>query len=424
MTLTLSPASFREVPYMGVIFVVAEAAKLGFTNGDPDWCNLGQGQPEVGTIEGAPERIDAIRMAPGDHAYGPVTGSIAMRQAVADHYNRLYRIDRRSRYTAENVAICAGGRLALSRLLAALGPVSVGYQTPDYTAYEDMLAYHAHRITPVLVPTSAEDGFKVSPQRFKQLVEEHRLGAYLVSNPCNPTGQLLEETELENYLQTARANGCVLLLDEFYSHYIYEADGSPGKRPVSAARVIEDVDRDPVLIVDGLTKNFRYPGWRVGWIVGPRNIVEQVGRAASAIDGGPPAAMQRAAAEVLAPARADQETQAVREVFARKRRLMLDALTGLGVRIPWVPRGTFYVWGDVSALPAPFNDADAFFRAALQRRVMVVPGRFFDVNPTGNRPPNPDYRHWMRFSFGPPEENVRLGLSRLTQMLATHTPAA
>lgn len=75
------------------------------------------------------------------------------------------------------------------------------------------------------------------------------------------------------------------------------------------------------------------------------------------------------------------------------------------------------MWADVSRLPAPFNDADTFFRRALDRRVMVVPGRFFDVNPTRDRPPNPEYGHWLRFSFGPPEQNLRLGLTRLIQML-------
>ena len=82
--------AFRPIPYMGVIWVVAEAMKLGFHNGHPDWCNLGQGQPEVGEMEGAPPRPSEIEMAPGDHAYGPVSGTHELRQAVADHYNRLY----------------------------------------------------------------------------------------------------------------------------------------------------------------------------------------------------------------------------------------------------------------------------------------------------------------------------------------------
>jgi aspartate/methionine/tyrosine aminotransferase len=68
----------------------------------------------------------------GDHAYGPIGGTDALRQAVADHYNRLFRRGHREKYSASNVAIASGGRLALSRLLAALNDVRIGYQTPDY----------------------------------------------------------------------------------------------------------------------------------------------------------------------------------------------------------------------------------------------------------------------------------------------------
>lgn len=89
--------AFRPIPYMGVIYVVAEAMKLGFWNGNPDWCNLGQGQPEVGEMDGAPPRIKEILMEPGDHAYGPIAGTNELRQAVADHYNRLYRQGKRTK---------------------------------------------------------------------------------------------------------------------------------------------------------------------------------------------------------------------------------------------------------------------------------------------------------------------------------------
>lgn len=410
---------FRKVPYMGVIYVVAEAAKRGFVNGDPDWCNLGQGQPEVGPLQDAPERIQIIPAQPIDHAYGPVGGVLMLREAVAAYYNRTFRVGRASKYTAENVAIAAGGRLALSRLLAALGDVRIGYQTPDYTAYEDMLAYHTHRLTPVHVPTHASHQFKVSSQRFSSVVREQRLRAYLVSNPNNPTGSLLQGVELDEYLETARATGCMVLMDEFYSHYVFEKNGTPRQRPVSIAEHIEDIEKDPAVIIDGLTKNFRYPGWRVGWIVGPKDIIEEVVRAASAIDGGPPTVVQRATVEVLSAGRAEQETAAVRAAFARKRQLLKTELTSLGVQFLQGSRGTFYLWGDISALPAPLCDADRFFERALEHRVMIVPGRFFDVNPGGHRPADPDYSKWARFSFGPSEDNVRLGLSRLRTLITS-----
>jgi hypothetical protein len=177
------------------------------------------------------------------------------------------------------------------------------------------------------------------------------------------------------------------------------------------------VDRDPVLVVDGLTKSFRYPGWRLGWAVGPPDLVEALGRAASAIDGGPSRAVQRAALAVLEPERADRETAAVRRAFARKRNLMSAALAELGVAVNPPPEGTFYAWGSLAALPPPLDDAMTFFRRALERRVLTVPGAFFDVNPGRRRPGPSRFRRWMRFSFGPPEDNVRLGLERLKEMV-------
>ena len=116
-------SAFREQPLPGPAFVLREASKRGYTGGDPSWCNLGQGQPQLGPIPGAPDRPAMLRLEDSDYAYGPVGGTHAMRQAIADHYNRLYRCGLRSQYSAENVAVSAGGRLALSRILSALGTV-------------------------------------------------------------------------------------------------------------------------------------------------------------------------------------------------------------------------------------------------------------------------------------------------------------
>src|SRR3954469_23036821 len=107
-----APSAFRQLPFMGVIHVNVEAMKVGYRMGDPAWSNLGQGQPEVGDITGAPPRFDSLRIDPADHAYGPVEGVPELRQSIADHYNRLYRRGKSSQYTADNVAVAAGGRLA------------------------------------------------------------------------------------------------------------------------------------------------------------------------------------------------------------------------------------------------------------------------------------------------------------------------
>lgn len=410
--------ALRDVPYMGVIFVVDEAHKRGFWNGHPDWSNLGQGQPEVGPLPGAPPRLQSLELAPEDHAYGRLEGVDDLRAVVADHYNRLYRRGLGSRYSAENVCIASGGRLALTRAMAALDAVNVGYQLPDYTAYEDMFNVHLGRLQPVAVPTSPDDGFALMPERFRREAADHGLRAFVFSNPCNPTGALVDGDRLRDLVAAARDLGVTLLLDEFYSHYVYGQDGTPAAGPVSAASWVEDVDRDPVILFDGLTKCFRYPGWRLGWAVGPRAMVESMARTASAIDGGPSRIVQRAALDVLEPERADAETAALRQAFAAKRNAMVESLESLGVRFAGRPRATFYCWGSLEALPAPFDDAMEFFWRALDYRVMTVPGRFFDVNPGKRRPGPSAYESWMRFSFGPPMDNMRMGLERLADMLA------
>ncbi|UTP41613.1 pyridoxal phosphate-dependent aminotransferase [Phenylobacterium sp. LH3H17] len=396
---------------------MAEASKRGFFNGNPDWSNLGQGQPEVGDLDGAPPRLSQIEVAPQDLAYGPVNGVDALRQAVADHYNLTYRQGRTSKYAKENVSIAQGGRLMLSRILAVLGPVNVGYVVPDYTAYEDMLDYHRHRLTPVAIRTQAEDGFRLTAEMVAAAVESHGLGAVLFSNPNNPTGQLLAGDDLDRVVAMCRARGCLAVVDEFYSHYIFDEEGAGADGPVSASAFVDDVDADPVLLVDGVTKNLRYPGLRLAWAVGPRDIIETLGRAASAIDGGASVPVQQAVAGLLDPALMDQETTAVRAAFARKRRLMLDQLRALGIGFPAAQRGTFYLWGSVENLPAPLDDAMTFFTHALARRVMVVPGPYFDINPGRMRRGPSPLRQWVRFSFGPPEGNMLEGLDRLRTLI-------
>ena len=328
--------AFREVPYMGVIWVVAEAHKRGFWNGNPDWCNLGQGQPEIGEMEGAPDRLRSVVIEPEDQAYGPINGTDEMRQAVADHYNRYYRRDKKP-YTVANVGIAQGGRLMLSRVFGAVQG-RMGYQVPDYTAYQDMMDYAASRLEPVLIPTIEENNFSIPATEFAEAART--LDSFLISNPCNPTGHVIQGGELASYCETARREGCTLIMDEFYSHFIYEGE-QPGSGPVSSAEFVDDPDTDPILVIDGLTKSFRYPGWRVGWVLGPPEVIETLGRAASAIDGGPsrvsqPGENREASASVLACAPTGKCTwRSVRRVHgASTAATMSSAMSCAVSRIP------------------------------------------------------------------------------------------
>jgi N-succinyldiaminopimelate aminotransferase len=413
-------SAFRAVPRTGVIYVTTEAGRAGYHPGDENWCNLGQGQPETGPLPGAPPRVPSVDVDPGDLEYAPIPGIWELREAVAGLYNRLYRRGLPSQYAAENVSISGGGRAALTRAAASLGSVNLGHFLPDYTAYEELLdIFKAFTAIPILLEGERGYGFTVDDLRRE--VQGRGLGALLMSNPCNPTGKVVQGEELARWVALARQLDCTLLLDEFYSHYLWSS--RPGVLPVeSAARYVEQVDRDPVVIFDGLTKNWRYPGWRVTWTVGPRAVIETLSSAGSFLDGGGNRPLQRAAIPLLEEAHVVAETRAVHEVFLDKRHLMVSRLERLGVRFDHHPEGTFYAWGNVGGLPAPLNDGMSFFRAALADRIITVPGEFFDVNPGKRRSgARSRFRSYVRFSFGPARPVLEKALDRLEGLIARHT---
>lgn len=407
----------RYVPYMGVIWATNEASKLGYYNGHPDWCNLGQGQPEVGTIPNAPARINQILLEPSDHAYGPLGGTIEVRQAICDYINRTYRKGK-SQYSIDNVSFASGGRLSLTRFFSIIADCArVGYKNPDYTAYEDYLNLIRQRCVLIELRADESEAFHISPERFDRFIHQEKIDAFVFSNPCNPTGELIPDNELKKYIESARSNNCLLGIDEFYSNYIYNEDGSPADGPVSALRHIEDIENDPVVVFDGLTKGFRYPGWRAGWIVGPKHIIEMINRAASAVDGGPSTCAERATIDALMPGQAEEELSAVRAEFAYKRKLLLDGLSELGIHPVKAPLGTFYLWCSVRDLPGDLSNGEKFFYECLNEKVMTVPGHFFDVRPYRTRPAEEPLRHWVRFSFGPDRKTIETALTRIKKVV-------
>ncbi|MBN9160176.1 MAG: aspartate aminotransferase [Myxococcales bacterium 68-20] len=411
------PHAFRPVPKTGVIYVTTEATKLGFSSSDPDWCNLGQGQPETGELPGAPQRVHSVAISPDDQEYAPVAGLWELREAVASLYNRLYRKGLPSQYSAENVCISGGGRTALTRAAASLGSINLGHFIPDYTAYEELLdIFKAFTSIPILL--DGDRGYSFTADDLRREVLGRGLSAVLLSNPCNPTGKLIAGEELDRWVGVARELDCTLLLDEFYSHYIYR--GRPGSLPVeSAARYVKDVDKDPVVVFDGFTKNWRYPGWRITWALAPKSVVERFASAGSFLDGGGSKPLQRAAIPLFDDDYVTKETLAIQNAFRDKRDRMLSRLERMGVRFDRVPDGTFYAWGNVANLPEPLNDGMGLFRAALTKKVITVPGEFFDVNPGKRRHGRASrFREYVRFSFGPSAESLELAMTRLEELIA------
>jgi aspartate/methionine/tyrosine aminotransferase len=406
---------FRSVPRTGVIYVMHEAAQNGFTYENPEWSNLGQGSPETGAIPDAPPRIESIPISAPDRQYSPIEGNLALRQAVADYYNAHFRQGKASQYSAENVSIAGGGRMALTRLASALGNVNMGHFIPDYTAYAELLGiFKAFTAIPILLEGSR--GYHITLTDLEEEILGRGLSALLVSNPCNPTGQVVEGNELHSWCRLARTCSCSLILDEFYSHYLY--DGELG-RTVSAAAYVEDVDSDPIIVVDGMTKNWRYPGWRISWTLAPRDVIDAIGSAGSFLDGGANHPFQTAALDLLQPEFARQETLAIQKHFRKKRYYVLERLKRMGIGVEVDPAGTFYVWANLERLPAPLHDGMNLFKEGLKEKVITIPGIFFDVNPDKRRF-HARYEHYCRISFGPEMEKLELGLDALERVIAKY----
>lgn len=134
-----------------------------------------------------------------------------------------------------------------------IGDVNVGYFLPEYTAYEQMLSIFK-RFVPIPTTLEEESNYHIDPQTVKKEIAGRGLGVIVASNPRNPTGQVIQDCDLKELVSIAKERHTTLVMDEFYSSYIY--DGEPGKT-VSISQHVEDVNEDPVIIIDGLTKNFR-----------------------------------------------------------------------------------------------------------------------------------------------------------------------
>ncbi|RMY23478.1 hypothetical protein D0867_02028 [Hortaea werneckii] len=398
----------------GVVWTTERAYEHGFLENPKGWANLGQGAPEVeDDIEGCFERPHTINVSMSGREYGPTAGIKPLRQKVAELYNAHHRQGKESQYTWEKVCIVPGGRAGLIRIAAVLGNAYLGFFIPDYTAYNEMLSLFRN-FAAVPIPLNREDQYHINPDKIS---EEIRRGTsvILTSNPRNPTGKMVANPELARIQDLCRDH-TTLVMDEFYSGYNYTTDCDG--QVISAADNVKNVDEDDVLIIDGLTKRFRLPGWRVAWILGPKAFIKALGSCGSYLDGGTNVPFQEAAIPMLEPPKVRNEMRSLQRHFRDKRDYVVERLTRMGFDLPYVPDSTFYLWLDLKQLPEGINDGLNFFQACLEEKVIVVPGIFFDLNPSRRRDLfDSPCHHFVRVSYGPLMETLKAGLDGFERVL-------
>lgn len=247
---------------------------------------MGQGAPETGPLPGAPSRDFTMTIPEAELEYAPVTGLPELREKVAAYYNCLYRQGKDSQYTMENVCIVPGGRAGITRIMAILGTCQVGFFTPDYTAYEQALGLFL-RVSPSPLLHRDVNEAIMPAKEFDFECSGRGLGAVLLSNPANPTGQSIEGERLKEYVDISRSTNtslmyvsvlcmCVLSLsvvttllrvgnlcfsmDEFYSHYYYDGEtrspegGGPDVRCIGFSKGDPPISSNLVLLISLLCR--------------------------------------------------------------------------------------------------------------------------------------------------------------------------
>lgn len=340
------------------------------------------GQPGTGAPKAARDRLIADMADPLGYTVG--LGLPDLRARIARHYGDWYGLD----LDPARVVITSGASGAFLLAFSALfdNGERVGLGTPCYPSYRQIL--RAVGLTPVDIPTSLADRFQPQPQH----MAAHDLAGLIVASPANPTGTMLDKSQLAALAEACAARDAALISDEIYHGIDYDL------RPVSALEVT-----DEVYVVNSFSKYFSMTGWRVGWMVVPDDHVRRIERLAQNMFICAPHAAQRLALHAMD---CPEELDANKAVYAANRALMMDGLraAGLGAFAP--PDGAFYIYVDVSAYT---DDARAFAAEILdQAGVAVTPGLDFDAA-RGH--------HWLRFSYARGTADISEGLDRIARFM-------
>lgn len=348
-------ARSRAIEPFHVMALLARANELQAEGHDV--IHLEIGEPDFTTAAPIVEAGQAA-LAAGHTRYTAARGLPELRRAIAGFYGQRYGLD----IDPERILITPGGSGAL--LLASSLLVDPGRHwllaDPGYPCNRHFLRLVEGAAQ--LVPVGPETRYQLTPHLVERHWDAQSVGA-LVASPANPTGTLLHRDELAALSDSLRGLGGHLVVDEIYHGLTYGVD---------AASVLE-VD-DDAFVLNSFSKYFGMTGWRLGWLVAPREAVPELEKLAQNLYISAPSMAQHAA---LACFRED--TLAILETrraeFARRRDYLLPALRELGFGIAVEPEGAFYLYADVSAFT---QDAYAFCQHFIEtEHVAFTPGLDF-----------------------------------------------
>jgi aspartate aminotransferase len=361
---------------------------------------FGAGEPDFPTPAHIVEAAAAAARQPRMHRYSPTAGLPELREAVAAKTAR----DSGYQVAPAQVLITNGGKQAIYNAFATLLDPGdeVLVPAPFWVTYPESIALAGG--VPVTVPTDASTGFRASVEQL-EAARTPRTKVVLFVSPSNPTGAVYPREEVEAIGRWAAANGLWVLTDEIYEHLVY-GDNRFHSLPVLVPEVA-----DRTVVVNGVAKTYAMTGWRVGWMLGPRDVVRAAANLQSHATSNVSNVAQAAAlAAVSGPL---DEAMRMRDAFDRRRRRIHELLSA----IPGVeciePQGAFYAFPSLQGVlgqrlrgSRPATSIELADLILEQERVAIVPGEAFGA---------PGY---ARMSYALGDEDLVEGVNRIAKLLS------
>ena len=361
---------------------------------------FGAGEPDFPTPDYIVEAAVQACRNPRYHRYTPAGGLPELKQAVADKTLR----DSGWQVDPSQVLITNGGKQAIHEAFAALLDPGdeVIVPAPYWTTYPESIRLAGG--VPVAVVADESTGYRVSVEQL-EAARTARSKVLLFVSPSNPTGAVHSRAEIEAIGRWAAGHGLWVLTDEIYEHLVY------GEAQFHSLPVLVPELADTCIVVNGVAKTYAMTGWRVGWLIGPGDVV----RAATNLQSHATSNVNNIA-QVAALTAVSGDLSAVermRTAFDRRRRTIVRMLSEIeGVTCP-EPEGAFYAYPSVKALlgkeirgKRPLSSTQLAALILDEAEVAVVPGEAFGT---------PGY---LRLSYALGDDDLVEGVSRLQKLLS------
>jgi aminotransferase len=348
--------------------------------------SLSVGEPDFGTATCVCEAA-AQAASEGWTKYTPTSGFPELRKAIAANLKKRHGLD----YDPETeILVTVGVSQAMDLGFRALLDPGDEVITPDphYICYPPNITLSEG--VAVRVPTSPSDNYALDPDEMEKKIGP-RTKVLLFGNPANPTGALMEKKTLEGVAKIAAKHDLVVIADEIYSTFVYGAKFTsfptlPGMK-------------ERTLLLDGFSKRYGMPGWRLGYAAGPADIINAMLDMAQHTMLCPPNSTQWAALAAL-NMDDDADFEKIRQHYDKRRILLYTELNRMGLKTA-EPKGAFYIFPDVSVTGL---SSEAFCeKLLLEEKVMVLPGDSFGEQG----------KNHIRICYATPYEGIKEALQRI-----------